>query len=73
MVWNIGKIWLRFFTDVEIQIKYYNQEKINKIVDRNVFDIKINNLIKRLLTWHRKERITFEEFLEDNFFIKKED
>lgn len=70
-MWNIGKIWLRFFTETPVRIKYDKQEKINKIIDEAVPFPKIKALIKRLLTWDRRLRMTFEEFLEDEFFIEQ--
>ena len=72
-MWNIGKIWLRFFTKKEVKIKYHDQLKLNSIVDGNVQSQQIRYLIKRLLTWNRKERISFEEFLMDDFFIKEQE
>jgi hypothetical protein len=57
-MWNIGKIWLRFFTRAPIRIKYMNQEKIDKIVDESVAKVEYNQLIKKLLTWKSKKRIS---------------
>lgn len=58
-MWNIGKIWLRFFTDKQIKIKYQKQEKIDAIIDEFVHRRDINKLIKQLLCWEYKSRISF--------------
>ena len=45
-MWNIGKIWLRFFTRTPIIIKHQNQKLIDQIVNENVPVKEINKLIK---------------------------
>ena len=58
-MWNIGKIWLRFFTDKQIKIKYHKQEKIDAVIDECVSRKDLNKLIKQLLCWDYKKRISF--------------
>ena len=68
-MWNIGRIWLRFFTDTTLRIKYHDQIKINKLIDQSVPQADINGLLKKLLTWDKHQRISFETFLEDEMFV----
>lgn len=58
-MWNIGKIWLRFFTRNTIRMKYDPTEKINKIITENVPDKNIMKLIMNLLNRNPRERIGF--------------
>ena len=71
-MWNIGKVWLRFFTRAPIRIKYQKQEKIDEIVNEEVKNKVINKLILKLLTWKPKKRITFQQFLAEDIFISEE-
>ena len=32
LMWNIGKIMLRFFTDANIRIKFDSQQKIDRLI-----------------------------------------
>jgi len=72
-MWNVGKIWLRFFTRTPIRIKYQNQEKIDDIINENVKGEVVSRLIRRLLTWKPRKRISFEEFLAEDIFIAEEE
>jgi hypothetical protein len=58
-MWNIGKIWIRFFTAEPIKIKLMGQAKIDKLIDQSVKDTSIAGMLKRLLCRDSSTRITF--------------
>ena len=72
-MWNVGKVWLRYFTRTPIRIKYQKQAAIDNIVNESVPVKKVNRLIKAMLTWNKKERMTFENFLSEDIFISEEE
>ena len=46
MVWNLGKVWLRFFTDQTVKIKHNTQKKVDRIIDTFVPSGDIAQLMK---------------------------
>ena len=63
-MWNIGKAWLRFFTDQSVKIKHNTQKKVDKLIDAVVPRTALAAVLKRLLCLDKNERVKFEELLE---------
>lgn len=63
-MWNIGKVWLRFFTDQPVKIKHNTQKKVDKLIDASVPNSEIADILKRLLCLDKNDRIKFEGLLE---------
>jgi hypothetical protein len=63
-VWNIGKAWLRFFTDQPVKIKHNTQKKVDRLIDAAVPQPAIATVMKRLLCLDKNERVKFEDLLQ---------
>ncbi len=64
LVWNIGKVWLRFFTSEPVKIKHNTQKKMDRLIDAVVPKPPIAALMKRLLCLDKNERVRFEDLLQ---------
>lgn len=48
-MWNLGKVWLRFFTDQPVKIKHNTQKKVDRMIDTYVPSADIAQLLKKIL------------------------
>jgi hypothetical protein len=58
-VWNIGKVWLRFFCDQPLKIKHNTQKKVDKLIDTAVPHPPTAALMKRILCLDKNDRMGF--------------
>ena len=58
-MWNLGKVWLRFFTDQTVKIKHNTQKKVDRMIDTFVPSADIARLLKKILVLDKAERIKF--------------
>lgn len=58
-MWNLGKVWLRFFTDQPVRIKHNTQKKVDRVIDTCVPSADIARLLKKILVLDKSERMKF--------------
>jgi hypothetical protein len=59
LVWNLGKVWLRFYSDRKVTVIDKSQAEIDEVIDNSVTDEKINNILKKSLKIKKDNRVTF--------------
>ena len=62
-MWNLGRIWIRFFTPHWINIRKTHQEDIDRLIENKVPSREIQQAIMNLLHRDSNKRISFEDFL----------
>lgn len=58
-MWNLGKVWLRFFTDQPVKIKHNTQKKVDRLIDTFVPSAEIARLLKKILVLDKTQRVKF--------------
>ena len=48
-MWNLGKVWLRFYSDRKVTVIDKSQAEIDEVIDNSVTDEKINKILKKSL------------------------